>query len=260
MTLSEYKVYMREFFEKYYEKLSQDDINIKRPLGENNREMWAEDAEPNEEWKKWKLVPADIDEKEIADFEEEIGVKLPLSMKAFLTTYHHFFEDPRGVNSISQHFKGMRNAWNPILVKSGYLPFAWNDEHYCIRCVQLTNMPKEEACGIYQIDHEVLFDFDEETVTQEEIEENMEFLSDNLLTYLDEILYDRDKDSLHRALMNDVITVLSEHFDIEDSDMLEMKIEEDYDSISEALMPVLEKYDLPEEDLEDILDEVEYWL
>lgn len=252
--------YMKDFFEKYYEKLSRDEINIKRPLNENNSEMWAEDADPNEEWKKWKLVPADIDESEIAEFEQEIGVKLPLSMKAFLTTYHHFFEDPIGVNPFSEHFKGMRNAWNPILIKCGYLPFAWNEEHYSIRCMQLANMPTEEACGIYQIDHEVLFDFDEETVKQEEIEENMEFLSDNLLTYLDEILHDKDRDSLHRALMNAVLTVLNDNFGIEDSDMLEMKIEEDYDSIFDALLPVMEKYDLSEDDVEDILEEVEYWL
>lgn len=126
--------------------------------------------------------------------------------------------------------------------------------------MQLANMPTEEACGIYQIDHEVLFDFDEETVTQEEIEENMEFLSDNLLTYLDEILHDKDRDSLHRALMNAVLTVLNDNFGIEDSDMLEMKIEEDYDSIFDALLPVMEKYDLSEDDVEDILEEVEYWL
>lgn len=204
MTLAEYKEYMKIFFEKYYEKLSQDDINIKRPLNKDNREMWAEDADPGEEWKKWKLVLANIDESEIAEFEQEIGVKFPLSMKAFLTTYYHLFDDPIGANPFAKHFKGMRNAWNPILIRCGYLPFAWNKEHYCIRCVQLANMPAEEACGIYQIDHEALFEFDEETVTQEEIEEKMEFLSENLLTYLDEMLHDKDKDSLHRALMHDV--------------------------------------------------------
>ncbi|MBR4085699.1 MAG: SMI1/KNR4 family protein [Lachnospiraceae bacterium] len=260
MILTEYKEYMRTFFEQYYEKLSRDGIEIKRPLSEKEREMWADDADPDVEWKKWKLVPANIEEGEIAEFEQEIGVKLPLSMKAFLTTYHHFFDDPIGVNPFSKHFKGMKNAWNPVLIKCGYLPFAWNEEHYNIRCMKLANMPAEEECGIYQIDHEVLFDFDEETVTPEEMDENMEFLSENLLTYLDEILNDKDKDSMHRALMNAVVAVLNDDFDIEDYDMLEMKLEEDYDSILEALMPVVEEYDLSEEDLEDILEEVEDWI
>ena len=60
-------------------------------------------------------------------------------------------------------------------------------------------MPEEEKCGIYQIDHEVLFDFDENTVMPEEIDQCMELISENLLTYLDEILHDRDRDSLHAA-------------------------------------------------------------
>ena len=260
MTLAEYKEYMKDFFEKYYEKLSRDDINIERPLNEKNREMWADDADPNEEWKKWKLVPADIDESEIAEFEQEIGIELPLSVKAFLTTYFHFFEEPIGVNPFSNHFKGMRNAWNPILIKCGYLPITWNEGHYSIRCVQLTNMTAEEEGGVYQIDHEILFDFDEKNVTKEDIDKNMEFLSDNLRTYLDEILHDKDKDSLHKALMNDVLAVLGDNFDIEDSDMLEMKIEEDYDSIFDALVPVMEKYDLSEDDIDDILKEAEYWI
>lgn len=60
-------------------------------------------------------------------------------------------------------------------------------------------MPEEEKCGIYQIDHEVLFDFDEDMVTPEEIDQRMVFISENLLTYLDEILHDRDCDSLRKA-------------------------------------------------------------
>ena len=167
MTLAEYKEHIKKFFEQYYEKLSQDDDNIKRPLGEKNRIMWTDDADADKEWKKWKLVPAKIDENEIEDLEQEIGVKLPSCINAFLTVYHHFFENPICVNPVSEHFKGMKNAWNPILVKHGYLPFSWDRELYYIRCMQLANMPTEEKCGIYQISHEKLFDVDEETVTQD---------------------------------------------------------------------------------------------
>ena len=60
-------------------------------------------------------------------------------------------------------------------------------------------MPNEERCGIYQIDHELLFDFDEETIEKQQIDKNMEFISHNLLTYLDDILNDKDKDSLMEA-------------------------------------------------------------
>ena len=64
------------------------------PLGENEKEMWSDDADPNEEWKKWKLVPARIPDEEIEELEKEIGTRLPLSLKAFLTVTHHCFVVP----------------------------------------------------------------------------------------------------------------------------------------------------------------------
>ena len=57
-------------------------------------------------------------------------------------------------------------------------------EGYFIRCIDLTNMPEEENCPVCQIDHEVLFDFDEEAVTREEIAEAMVLVADNLKAYL----------------------------------------------------------------------------
>ena len=56
----------------------------------------------------------------------------------------------------------------------------WDKECYFIRCIQLKNMPEEEKCGIYQIDHEELFDFNEDTVTSDEIDQCMKFVSENL--------------------------------------------------------------------------------
>lgn len=188
MTYKEYQEYMKNFFEQYYQKLSQDEIGIMLPLDEDEKEMWSDDADPKEEWKKWKLVPATISEKEIEDFEQEIGVKFPLSLKAFLTVYYHCFECPIGRNSFSEHFEGMRDAWNPILVQFGYLPFTWDKGGAYIRCIKLDKMPDKEKCGIYQIDHEVLFDFDEENIEKNQIDKSMTFVSQNLLTYLDEIL------------------------------------------------------------------------
>ena len=96
MTYVEYQEYMRNFFEQYYQKLSQNEICVTLPLEEDEKEMWSDDADPNEEWKKWKLVPAMIPDEEIKELEREIGVELPLSLKAFLTVTHHCFSDPIG--------------------------------------------------------------------------------------------------------------------------------------------------------------------
>lgn len=175
MTNIQARQFMKDFFERYYKKLAQeeDGIAIIRPLDVADRAMWREDADPKEEWKAWKLIPSVVTEQDIKKLEQSIGVKLPECIQAFLTVYHHYFEDPIGKNPISAPFKGFLNAWNPLLVKFGYLPFTWDDGGFYIRCIDLTNMPNEEQCGVYQIDHEILFSMDEDTVQKEEIVQNM---------------------------------------------------------------------------------------
>ena len=121
-------------------------------------------------------------------------------------------------------------------------------------------MPEEEKCGIYQIDHEVLFDFDEDTVTPEEIDRCMEFISENLLTYLDEILHDRDCDSLRKASKKAVLKVLKEECGLQNYDELSDKIDDDeeFDKIITALKPIQKQYSISDDDLEEILWSMEY--
>lgn len=181
------QTFMKEFFEKYYEKLlAEFEEAVKLPSPP--REMWADDADPNEEWKKWKLIPATVTAEDIVNLEQELGVKLPEVMKCFLTTYFHFFDDPVGRHPSNSPFFALRNAWNPILVKAGYLPFAWDEEGYYIRCMDLKNMPDEDSCAVCQIDHEILFDFDEDEADREKIEEKMEVLADSFKAYLEGLL------------------------------------------------------------------------
>ncbi len=260
MVDKEYRQYMKHFFEQYYHKLSQNEINIKLPLDESEKEMWSDDANPKEEWKKWKLVPATISEKEIEDLENEIAVKLPLSLKAFLTVYYHYFEDPIGRNSFSEPFEAIENAWNPILVRYGYLPFTWDKDGYYIRCIKLEQMPDEEKCGIYQIDHELLFNFDEKTVEKQQIDKNMQFISQNLLTYLDEILNDKDKDSLMESDEKAILTTLKNECEIVNFEDFVEKSNNNFESIQKALKPIQEQYLLSDDDMEMILDILEYRL
>ena len=73
-------------------------------------------------------------------------------------------------------------------MKHGYLPFTWDADGYYIRCMDLANMPDEARCGICQIDHEILFSLDEDTAQRAEIAQDMQYLSQNLFTYLEGIL------------------------------------------------------------------------
>ena len=184
MTDTQMYSFMRDFFERYYQRLGQDGdgIALLRPLEEPDRAMWREDADPDEEWKAWKLIPSTVTDQDIEKLETDIGAKLPRCLRAFLTVYHHYFDGPVGVNPISAPFEAVRNAWNPLLVKHGYLPFTWDADGYYIRCMDLANMPDEARCGICQIDHEILFSLHEDTAQRVEIAQDMEYLSQNLLT------------------------------------------------------------------------------
>lgn len=187
MDYTKYRAYMKEFFERLYASYSEGSgAGVMLPFGDEGREMWADGAEEDEEWKKWKLVPASISGEEIAAFEDEIGTKLPLCVRAFLTTYHHCFEPPVGRNPTFAHFEGMREAWNPTLVAAGYLPVAWDEEGGYIRCVDLANMPDEERCGVFEIDHEILFSLDE-NAGRGAIEAEMRPVAENFVAFLDGI-------------------------------------------------------------------------
>ena len=154
MTDTQMRSFMQDFFEQYYQRLGQDGdgIALLRPLEESDRAMWREDADPDEEWKVWKLIPSTVTDQDIEKLETDIGAKLPRCLRAFLTVYHHYFDGPVGVNPISAPFEAVRNAWNPLLVKHGYLPFTWDDDGYYIRCMDLANMPDEERGIIMNFD------------------------------------------------------------------------------------------------------------
>ena len=105
-----------------------------------------------------------------------------------------------------------------------------------------------------------MFDFDESTVTPEEIDQCMELISENLLTYLDEILHDRDRDSLHEASKKAIIRVLKEECGLQNYDELSDKIDndEEFDKIITALKPIQKQYSISDDDLEEMLWATEY--
>ena len=88
----------------------------------------------------------------------------------------------------------------------------------------------------------------------------MELISENLLTYLDEILHDRDCDSLRKALKKAVIRVLKEECGLQNYDELSDKMDndEEFNKIITALKPVQKQYSLSDEDLEEMVWATEY--
>lgn len=181
---------IKNFFKTLYARMKNiDEVLVKTAVIEDNESMWAEGSAPDKDgWVTWKLVPAQVSDREIEELEEDIGAKLPQVLKIFLTTYFHYFDEEIGANPVNEKFEGVLEAYNPILADNEYLPFAWDRDRYYIRCIDLKNMPEEEACPVVQIDHEILFDFDEDTTGREELEEVMEVVAENFFEYLDLIL------------------------------------------------------------------------
>ena len=49
-------------------------------------------------------------------------------------------------------------------------------------------MPDEDGCGVFEIDHEILFSFDEEkTAERGEVEAEMQPVAENFIAYLDAV-------------------------------------------------------------------------
>lgn len=186
------KPFMKNFFETYYKKLlAEYDGAVTLP--DVPEEMWADGADPKAEWKRWKLIPANICDEDIALLEKELGLVLPKVVKDFLTTYYHLFDDPIGRNPVDEPFEGLKNAWNPLLVRAGYLPFAWDKNAAYIRCIDLENMPDEAHCPIYEIDHEILFEFDQDAENaRDEIKTEMKPVADSFTEYLKALLEDKE--------------------------------------------------------------------
>ena len=170
-------------------------------------------------WCKWKLVPSTVTAEDLDRLESEIGCALPSLLRTFLSTYFHYFEDAElGRQTPDKPFSSFDNAWNPVLVRAGYLPFLWDTEGYFIRCIDLTDMPDEDCCPVVQIDHERLFDLDEDA-GREDLAPLMEPVAASFQAFLSEI-FNGWTDSLKRRTANRYLQGLQEAYEDADGERL----------------------------------------
>lgn len=186
MNMYECKEFIKECLEKHYNSFS-DDIPLMHP--DLPKEM--RDGEVDDEgWYKWKLIPSSVTDSDFELIEKKWEVKFPIMLKAYFQVYFHYFDGEIGRIPPDKPFHNLYNAYNPTLIRCGYLPFCWDSEGYFISCIDLSNMPNEDSCPIYKIDHEILFDYDEETVTKEQIDKDMVKIKDNLKEYFEKVIID----------------------------------------------------------------------
>lgn len=196
MTKKENREFMKNFFERYYEKCYNKDKILVEGVG-IPPEMLEDGADPTKEWNVWKLILSTVTEEDIKQLEKDLNMPLPECVKAFLSVYHHRFETPIGWNDIKYPFYGFKIAYTHQLADNGYLPIAWDGDSIFIRCIDLSNMPNEEKCPVVEIDHELFFDlqYDAESentlIAKEKLIPLMRTVAVNFYEYLNGIYDDK---------------------------------------------------------------------
>ncbi|GAA3406183.1 hypothetical protein ACFFNY_25455 [Paenibacillus hodogayensis] len=80
---------------------------------------------------------------------------------------------------------GIQNMYNPLLCRLGYLPFTWDSEYGCILCIDLKGSADKEPGAIYEIDHDILFGFDEDRTERRDLERSLVYVYPDFKTYFD---------------------------------------------------------------------------
>lgn len=151
------------------------------------------------EYVKWKLIESTVSDNDIKELEKEFGLEFPETFKLLLGSYFHLFDECIFSMPSDNPFSGIRDMFNPILCKFNFLPFAWDKEFGKIRCINLRPMPNEEFCRVYEIDHEILFDLDEENITFSDLIWKMKKVSNNFEEYIYEVF---EGDDINRREVN----------------------------------------------------------
>lgn len=190
-SVEEYRIEIRKILDEYYELLKVYDKSEIQVLGDTEIPdgMFTGEVEFDEEYnhlelRTWKMIPSDVTEEDIAQLEKVIGIRLPDPLKAYYTSYYHLWDWQRNLSGNVPKAKmiGIYEAYNELMIKFGYLPFSWDNQYGFLFCMKFDE--NNNDCGIYKIDHEEMFDFDEETVTVQDIEKVMRFKAKNFYEYL----------------------------------------------------------------------------
>ncbi|WP_127590350.1 SMI1/KNR4 family protein [Paenibacillus lautus] len=180
----EIRKYIKQGFETYYAKYSQvtEEGFCRWMRPDVPAEMKAVDT--GEEWSIWNLVPSTISEVDIGVMEQEYGLTFPEWYKAFISTYHHYF-DVIPEQAVDEPLDNVRDMYNPLLCRLGYLPFTWDSEYGKIWCIDVNEDAGEGFGAIYEIEHEICFDLDEEQTDRAELKKSLVFLYPDFKAYFD---------------------------------------------------------------------------
>ncbi|OPA73572.1 SMI1/KNR4 family protein [Paenibacillus selenitireducens] len=168
------------YYDRYHQVTEEGFCRWMRP--DVPDEMKAADGD--DEWSIWRLVPSIVTKDDIRALENEFGLVFPEWYKVFISTYHHYF-DVVPEQGLDEPLHSIKDMYNPLLCRLGYLPFTWDSEYGNILCIDLNEGSDEEHGAIYEIDHDILFGYDEEHTERNTLKESLTFLYPNFKAYFD---------------------------------------------------------------------------
>ena len=187
-SVEKYRDEIKKILDEYYELLRIYDKYLIQVLDyvEIPEGMFTGEVDTgyNETLRTWKMIPSDVTEEDISEFEKETGIRLPDALRAYYTSYYHLWECDSNIpeNSPINKMSGLREDYDELLVNFGYIPLTWDGQGAWLFCMKVDE--NNQDFGIYWIDHEELFAFKPETVTAQDIEKAMDFQAENFCEYL----------------------------------------------------------------------------
>ena len=158
--------WVENIVDKVFDKMSQEKILMKQPDPNMPKEMVDNTIPVDDDWLGWKPIKSILDDSDLDQIEEMIGIKLPMSYRKLLK-YKHFYEldiDDHAVNFNShlpdkslQGFKELYfDFYDPkYIIKRGYIHFA-EFEDYGLLCFDSNKKSLDNEYPIVFIDHDDL--------------------------------------------------------------------------------------------------------
>lgn len=183
---------VKEFYESLYQKvgssLTAKNVPEEMRIGPADKDGYSN----------WKLIPAHVTEADFQALEKQIGCVLPPLVKTFFSTYYYFFcdsqelialdEGPDNPFEIILDLQSTIDSQYDMLVNAGLLPLLMPsssiDEFYCI---DLSNMPDEDACPILYFH---LYELDDDMDREEILSSAAEPVWDNFQAFLEYCIKD----------------------------------------------------------------------
>lgn len=186
ITFEELRTEIMNILSEYYENLKMINKNCIQVLNARQvpQELLTGETDNLIKSRTWKMIPSDISDTEFTEFEKLIEYPVPLSLKAYYSSFFHLFDSKNDLpsNSPATRLSGLNSVKCRRLKYYGYFPFAFDRKSEWIYCIKIQNGTEN---GVYVVKTERMVEFlGVNRPTQEAVDSSMVYFSDSFCSYL----------------------------------------------------------------------------